>query len=78
MGVTSCRFDSGPRHKQITLRTRNAPVAQWIVEHEDDNLDLSAAKLPADEPGLQFKLPEEEDLPLDISVADHHSGRPRK
>ena len=57
---------------------RITPVAQWIIEHEDDDIDLASAKLPADEPGLQFKLPEEDDLPLDISVADHHSGRPGK
>ena len=57
---------------------RITPVAQWIAEPDEDDIDLSAAKLPAEESGLQFKLPEEEDLPLDISVADHHSGRPPK
>ena len=56
---------------------RITPVAQWIAEPDEDDIDLSAAKLPAEEPGLEFKLPEEEDLPLDISVADH-AERPRK
>lgn len=57
---------------------RITPVAQWIAETEESDIDLSAAKLPTDEPGLQFKLPEEEDLPLDISIADNHAERPRK
>lgn len=57
---------------------RITPVAQWILDTEDDHIDLAAAKLPADEPGLEFKLPEEEDLPLDINISDHSSARPRK
>ncbi|MDR2946422.1 MAG: flagellar biosynthetic protein FliO [Candidatus Adiutrix sp.] len=50
---------------------RITPVAQWIAEPEEDDLDLSTARLPADEPGLVFKLPvEDDDPPLDISVVD--------
>ncbi len=58
---------------------RITPVAHWFLD-EDGREDLdfqAAATLPPDPgPGLEVKLPEEEDHPLDISIADwHRDGR---
>ncbi len=57
---------------------RITPVAHWYLDDEDGGLDFAEAKLPSDEPVLDIRLPHEEDEPpLDISIADSQRG-PKK
>lgn len=57
---------------------RISPLAHWYIDEEEGGLDFTGARLPADEPALDLKLPEEdEDPPLDISIADSQKGPKR-